>query len=141
MDLLKAEAQRQISITRQEIVSDLITVYAAAREPTVRKLLVRLIETNLRSGLVAAKRTDDLWPELQEAEAMIEEASREKPSTARKHRKLFEQLDRVQGRSLKLLHDSFDNIQLILDRMQVVAPLPSPAAPNPKPAAPAAKSK
>jgi len=55
-----------------------------------------------------------------------------KPALAKRHLKLFDQLDRVHRRSLGLLADSFGHIRVILDRIQppqVPAAKPSPAPP------------
>jgi hypothetical protein len=113
----KAEALRQASVLRQEFVTELVAVLAQSKETPVRDRLIKLIETNLRLGMAAARKAEDLWPELAEVREIVEKNAA-KPSTARKHLKLFEQFDRVQRRSLALLENSFENIQLILERSQ-----------------------
>ena len=127
--ILKADAQRQISMLRQEMVTDLLSILSDSREASVRGRLIKLIEANLRHGWAAARRAEDLWPSLDDVRQIIEKRSDIKPAAARKHLKLFEQLDRVQHRSLALLSHSFENIRLILDRIQPTEPVvPKPSA-------------
>ncbi len=113
----KADTHRQASMLRQEFVTELVVVLAEAREGAVRTRLIKLIETNLRLGMAAARKAEDLWPEMGEVRDLVEKNAT-KPAVARKHLKLFEQLDRVQRRSLALLENSFENIELILERTQ-----------------------
>ncbi len=122
--LLRAETQRQIGMVRQEIVTDLLSVLNEAREPNTRSRLIKLVESNLRSGLTAIRRAEDLWPELEEAQESIAKHAAEKPALAKKHLKLFESFDRVQRRYLEILHHSFANTQVILDRLHPVQPAP-----------------
>lgn len=131
--ILKAETFRQISILRQEMATELLSILADAREPAVRSRLIRLIEANLSAGLTTARRAEDLWPDLDEAKEIIESAGA-KPSVAQRNLKLFLQFNDLQTRTLQLLNDSFGHVRLILDRVQ---PAPSPT-PNPA-AAPAAR--
>jgi len=126
--LLKADAQRQISIVRQEVVTDLLSVLADLREPQVRQRLVKVIESNLRAGLTAAEKAESLWPELQAVQESLAAKADLKPALAKKHLKLFEQFDRVQRRSLALLAESFDHIRVILDRLQPPDSPPSGSA-------------
>jgi hypothetical protein len=126
--ILKADAQRQFSMLRQEIVTDLLAVLSDAREPQVRARLIKLVETHLHSGLAAANKAQALWPELEHVKEIIAKDTDTKPSVAKRHLHVFERLDRVQRRSLDLLHDSFENIQLILDRVRPVEPAKPKAA-------------
>ena len=115
--MLRAEAQRQASMLRQEILTDLLSVLADAREPSVRQRLVRMAETNLRGGIRAAEKAQALWPERQELEELIAKRVDTKPAAAKKQLQLFEQLDKVHHRSMALLTDSFEHIRVILDRV------------------------
>ena len=115
--ILKAEAQRQLSIVRQEFAAELIGVLTEAKEGTVRAKLMRLIETNLKLGIAAAERSKNLWPESAVVQGTFGESSELKPAQAKRFLKAYEQLDRVHNRSLGLLADSFTNVRLILDRI------------------------
>ena len=114
--MLRADFQRQFSMLRQEIVSDLLGVLTEAYEPAIRAQVLKLIENHLRSGLAAARKAEDLWPDLEDARETIS-GTELKPAVQRRHLKLFEQFDRVQRRSWPLLNDSFANVRLILDRV------------------------
>jgi hypothetical protein len=118
----KADTQRQVSMLRQEIVSDLLSVLGEARESGVRLRLIRLVEANLKRGLAATSKAEELWPDMQKVRAVLDGQTESKPALARKHLKVFEQADKVHRRSLDLLHSSFENIQVILDRLQPVEP-------------------
>src|ERR1051325_3312518 len=120
--ILKADAQRQVSILRQEFATDLIGVLAEARELPVRSKLLRLIEANLSSGLAAPQRSKDLWPEGTLVKELFGESTEHKPVQAKRFLKVFEQLDRVHQRSLSILGASFENVRLILDRSQLAPP-------------------
>jgi hypothetical protein len=119
IQILKAEAQRQASMLRQEVVTDLLSILSETRETNVRNRLIKLVEANLRAGLTAAQKAEDSWPEAAEAKELLENRKDAKPAVARKQLKVFEQCDRVHRRSLALLNDSFDHIRVILDRLQV----------------------
>ena len=123
MQLLRADAQRQASIARQEIVTDLLAVLTETRDTAARGKLLRLVQTNLKKGLAAAEKARAFWPDLEAIEKSFAERPDTKPAQVRKHRALLQQLDKVQQRSLALLDTSFDHIQLILDRLQ---PTPAP---------------
>jgi hypothetical protein len=123
MQLLRADAQRQDSIARQEIVTDLLAVLNETRDTAVRAKLLRLVQTNLKRGLASAEKARDLWPDSEAIEKGVADRPEAKPAQLRKHRALLEQLDKVQQRSLALLDTSFEHIQLILDRLQ---PTPAP---------------
>ena len=129
--ILKAESQRQASMLRQEFAADLIAVLTESREPGTRGRLIQLVESHLRLGIRAARKAEDLWPELEEVRDVVAKKAEAKPALARKHLKLFEQFDRVQQRSLALLENSFENIQLILDRIQPIDPAFSKPAATP----------
>jgi hypothetical protein len=116
--ILKADAQRQQSMLRHEFAAELIGVLSEAREAPVRTKLTRLIETNLKSGLAAAQRSQELWPESNAAQTLFGEESELKPAQRKRFLSVFVQLDRVHRRSLSLLNDSFANIRLILDKIQ-----------------------
>jgi hypothetical protein len=116
--ILKAEADRQMSILRQEIVTELLGVLAEARELGVRTRLIRLVEHNLKHGLRQAEKSEEVWPELGELEAALKDGDEIKPAAAKRYLGTFQQLDKVHRRSLDLLKDSFQNIRLILDRLQ-----------------------
>jgi len=118
----KADTQRQVSMLRQEMMSDLLSVLGEARENGVRLRLIRLVELNLKRGLAATSKAEELWPDMQKVRTILDGQSESKPALARKHLKIFEQADKVHRRSLDLLHSSFENIQLILDRLQPVEP-------------------
>jgi hypothetical protein len=127
--ILKAEAQRQQSIVRQEFATELIGILTEANEGTVRAKLMRLIEANLKSGCAAAERSRSLWPDLAAVKATFGEGSELKPVQAKRFLKAYEQLDRVHNRSLGLLADSFTNVRLILDRIHAAqASIPRVAA-------------
>ncbi len=131
--MLKSEAQRQISMLRQEFVTELLGVLSLAREPGLRAKLLKLVEHNLRAGIAAAERTESLWPNANDARAFLENQVETKPTTVRKQVSVFEQLDKSHTRALGLLKDSFDHTRVILDRLQP-APLPeavSTAVPAP----------
>jgi hypothetical protein len=115
--VLRADVHRQMSILRQEIVTELLSVLGEAREPAVRSRLVKLIESQLRTGRAALEKAENLWPTLAEAKEAVQ-STETKPATQKRHLKLFEHFDRVQRRSWALLHDSFDNVRLIVDRVQ-----------------------
>jgi hypothetical protein len=123
MQLLRAEAQRQASIARQEIVTDLLAVLNEVRDTAVRTKLLRLVQTHFKKGLLCAQKARELWPDSAAVEETFSERPDTKPAQLRKHRALFEQLDKVQQRSLALLDSSFEHIQLIMERLQ---PTPSP---------------
>ena len=123
--LLNADTQRQISILRQEVVTELLAVLGEVREGGVRTRLIKIIETNLRQGLAAARRSEELWPSVDEVKQTIQARPETKPALVNKHLKLFEQYDRVQHRSLGLLADSFEHIRVILDRVQPPEPMPA----------------
>jgi hypothetical protein len=128
--MLKADAQRQISMLRQETVTELLSILAETHEPAIRLRLIKLIENQLRSGLAAVERAEDLWPSLQDAREVILTPDR-KPAVQKRHLRVYEQLDRVQRRSWELLHDSFDNVRLILDRVQAAPRLELKPGPVP----------
>jgi hypothetical protein len=115
--MLRADAQRLMSMMRQEIVTELLSLLADTHEAAVRQRVIRLIEGQLRSGLTALHRAKSLWPDLQEAKEAID-VPEGKPALQKRHLQLYAQFDRVQQRSWGLLHDSFENIRLILDRVQ-----------------------
>jgi len=125
--MLKAETQRQIAMVRQEVVTELLSILGETHETGVRSRLIKLVEANLRSGLAATRKAEDLWPELEEAREAIEKHAGEKAAMVKKHLSLFDQLDRIQRRYLDILHHSFDNIQVILDRLQPPLPAAAPA--------------
>ncbi|MFO1498454.1 MAG: hypothetical protein U1G07_08700 [Verrucomicrobiota bacterium] len=127
--LQKADAFRQASMLRQEMVTDLLAVLSEAREPGVRQRLIRLVESHLKAGMTAAQRAEDLWPTEEEAGQMIAAKPDLKPAAAKKHLKVFQQWNKVQHRSLELLESSFENISLILARLRP----PEPIAETPKP--------
>lgn len=114
---MKADAHLQASVLRQEFVTELVAVLAESREGSVRTRLIKLIEANLRMGMAEARKAESLWPEMGEVRESVEKNAA-KPAVARKHLKLFEKFDRVQRRSLALLENSFENIELILERTQ-----------------------
>jgi hypothetical protein len=120
--ILKADAQRQASMLRQEIVTDLLGLLPDTREAHVRARMVRLIESYLKSGAAAAERAEELWPDAVEVKELLAARAELKPATARKHLSLFDQLDRTHRRSLELLQDSFGNIRLILERLRPPEP-------------------
>lgn len=125
----KADAQRQASVLRQEFVTELVSILSETKEPAVRGRLLRLIASNLKLGMTAARKAEDLWPELEDVKELVEKNGEAKPAVAKKHLRLFEQFDRVQRRSLALLENSFENIQVILDRTQPAEqPLKAPTA-------------
>jgi hypothetical protein len=130
--ILKADALRQVSMVRQEIVTDLLAVLPDTHEPAVRARLVKLVEGHLKTGMAAALRSQELWPDMAKAKEIIHGDEKLKPATVKKQLRLFEQLDLVQRRSLALLENSFTNIRLILDRMQTTVPLPNTASPASK---------
>ncbi len=103
---------------RQEVVADLLGVLNEARENTVRLRLMKLVEGNLKAGVAAAQRAEALWPTVQEVQETVAKLPQLKPALAKRHLTLFNQLDRVQRRSLVLLTDSFANIRVILDRVR-----------------------
>jgi hypothetical protein len=109
-------------MVRQEIVTDLLGLITDVREPAIRIRLLKLVRGHLRSGLASTQRAEQLWPALEEVKKRLQEDNSMKPAAAKRHLQLFEQLDRVQSRSLDLLHGSFDNIQLILERLQPADP-------------------
>lgn len=115
---------------RQEIVTDLLGILNETREPGIRVRLFKLIESNLRAGVTASEKADELWPTLQEVREVLTADTKAKPAAMRKHLTLFEQLDKVHHRSLELLESSFEHIQVILERLQP----PEPAGPNTAPA-------
>jgi hypothetical protein len=128
--MLRADGQRHISMLRQEILTELLSMLTEAHEPAIRSRLTRLIESQLRSGFSALQRAENLWPDSDEAREVIG-GSKLKPAVQKRHLKLFDRLDRVQRRSWDLLNDSFANVRLILDRVQSTARLeraPSPAS-------------
>lgn len=116
--ILKAEAHRQASMVRQEVVTDLLTVLSEAREPGVRLRLIRLIEANLKTGVAAAEKAEELWPTVQDVRDVLTSDTEAKPSALRKHLTLFEQLDKVHHRSLELLESSHEHIEVILERLR-----------------------
>lgn len=128
--ILRADAQRQVSMVRQEMVTHLLGVLSETRDQSIRSRLIKLIESNLRSGILSARRSEGLWPSLDDARTAIEGRKDAKPAVVKKHLKLFEQYDRVQRRSLALLDDSFESVRVILERLQPSesAALPSAAA-------------
>jgi hypothetical protein len=115
--VLKAEIYRQASILRQEIAADLLSIASESKEPVVRAKLIRLVETNLASGVAATRKCEELWPEAAEAERIIAEKC-PKPASANRNMALFRKFDDLQRKSMRLLQDSFKNIRLIIDRMQ-----------------------
>jgi hypothetical protein len=115
--MLKADAQRQISMLRQELLTELLSILTEAHEPGIRARIARLVETQLRSGLLALEKAESLWPSQAEAKEVIEEPEL-KPALQKRWLKVFEQLDKVQSRSCGLLRDSFANVRLILERVQ-----------------------
>jgi hypothetical protein len=129
--ILKADACRQASMLRQEFVTDLLSALGDSRESAVRLRLIRLIQSNLKTGLAAAGKAEDLWPGLDDAKEALAAQAGAKPAMAKKHLRLFEQLDKVHHRSLDLLHGSFENIQLILDRLQPADATVSKTDPKP----------
>lgn len=126
--ILKADAQRQLSMVRQEVVTDLLTLLTSVRDPSVRERLVKLLEAHLKSGISAAQRSQDLWPEAEAVKKLIESDDKRKPTASKKFLRLFEQYDRVQRRSLALLEESFGHARVILDRIQPVEPVSPPPA-------------
>jgi hypothetical protein len=122
--IFKSEAQRQAGILRQEVVTDLLSILAESREAPVRNRLVKLVEANLKAGLVAVQKAEDLWPDLDEAKEVIEGDGETKPAVVRKHLKVLEQFNRVHQRSLTLLKESFQHIRVILDRVQPPPEIP-----------------
>jgi hypothetical protein len=120
--ILKAEGHRQASMLRQEIVTDLLGVLNEAREPGTRVRLLKLIESNLKSGMTAAEKAEELWPTLQDVREVLTADTEAKPAATRKHLTLFEQFDKVHHRSLELLKSSFEHIHVILDRLQPPEP-------------------
>jgi hypothetical protein len=127
MRLLRADAQRQASIVRQEIVTDLLAVLSEARDSAVRAKLLRLVQANLKKGQSSAEKARELWPDDELIEKTFANPDA-KPSQLKKQRALLEQLDKVQQRSLALLDSSFEHIQQILERLQ---PTPQPEVPGP----------
>jgi hypothetical protein len=123
MQLLKADAERRASMVRQEIVTDLLAILAEARENAVRSKLVRLSQANFKTAQTCAQRARELWPDEDEIEKTFADRPEIKPVQLRKHRKLFDQLNKVHQRSLSLLDTSFEHIQLILDRLQPSSPI------------------
>lgn len=129
MQMARSEAWRQSSILRQEFVTELLAILAEAKETGARARLIKAIQANLGAGLAAARKAEDLWPERDDVEKTLSETTDLKPAQAKKHRKLFEQLDRVHQRSLSLLENSFDSVHLILERVQP-AGRPAQTAPS-----------
>jgi hypothetical protein len=131
-EMLKANVLRQASMIRQEFVTELLSVLSETHEPNVRSRLTKLIEANLKAGIAAAQKCEAGWPEMENAKQVIESKTEAKPALGKKYLKLFEQMDRVQQRSLGLLRDSFHHTQVILDRLQAPAPTPpdAPGAPG-----------
>jgi hypothetical protein len=118
--ILKAETYRQASMLRQEMATELLGILAEAREPNVRSRLIRFVESNLAAGMTAARRSEELWPDMKDAEKVIAEKN-PKPGTARKNLSLFREYDDLQRKSRRLLDDSFKNVRLILDRLKLSA--------------------
>src|SRR6266404_3323766 len=83
--ILKADFRRQASMLRQEIVSDLLGVLTEAREPNVRRRLAKLIEANLKLGIAAASKEENLWPEIDQVKEIVGGRPEIKPATAKKH--------------------------------------------------------
>jgi hypothetical protein len=123
--ILKADGHRQASILRQEIVTELLGVLSEAREPGIRVRLIRLVEAHLKAGRNAAAKAEELWPEIDTVKEILTAKADAKPAASKKHLALFEQFDKVHHRSIELLENSFQNIALILDRLQP----PDPDAP------------
>jgi hypothetical protein len=119
--ILKAETYRQASMLRQEIALELLNILAEIKEPAIRARLVKFVESNLAAGMVAARKSRELWPEVDEAQRIIFEKC-PKPASAHKNLKLFSNFDDLQQKSLRLLDDSFRNVRLILDRLQSSRP-------------------
>jgi hypothetical protein len=129
--VLKADSHRQTSMLRQEFITDLLSLMADLREPAIRSRLVKMIESNLKTGLAAAAKAEEMWPSLDEATEMVANKPEIKPAAAKKHLKLFAQFDKVHRRSLDLLNGSFANVEVILKRLQPAAPSAKPIAASP----------
>jgi hypothetical protein len=129
--ILRADTQRQLSILRQEVVTELLSLLADAQDARQRQRIIKLIETNLRAGNAAAEKAENLFPNLDEVKQKLESQEEVKPAVVKKHLKAFEQFARVQERSLTLLHESFDHIRLILERVKPIAEDAVDKAPQP----------
>ncbi len=120
--ILKSETQRQAAIIRQEILTDLVTLLDAVKDPAARKKLIGLIETHFKAGTRALEKSQELWPDTASVREEIE-AQETKPATQQKNLKLFEQFDAVHGKSIALLQTSFEHIHVILEKAQFFAPI------------------
>jgi hypothetical protein len=121
----KADALRQISIVRQEIITDLLSLLADTHEADVRRRLIRCIESNLKAGLLSSSKAESLWPSVEDATRLIQQRQDAKPAVSRRHLSLFNQLDRTHRRSLALLQESFQHGQEILSRLQASGSSPT----------------
>jgi hypothetical protein len=131
MQILRAEAQRQMSMLRQEVAVDLLGILSQSREAPARQRIIKLTEAHLRAGITAAERAEHLWPDVDGVKTAIEGEEETKPAAAKKHLRVFDQMDRVHQRSLSLLHESFEHIRVILDRVQPMEPSPVPKSSGP----------
>jgi hypothetical protein len=113
---------------RQEVATELLSLLADAQDLPLRQRIIKLVESNLRAGNAAAEKAESLFPELDELKQKLESLEEVKPAVVKKHLKAFEQFARVQERSLALLHESFDHIRLILERVKPAGPAPADKA-------------
>jgi hypothetical protein len=127
--ILKAELQRQNSLLRHELVAELVDLATEISAPDERKKLLAALDRNLRLGVECAREAEKLWPEAGLVQQRIGEAT-EKKSLQQKHLNLFKQLESAHRKSLRVLLDSFDHVQAVVDKIRPVplaAPAPAPA--------------